>query len=47
MNEAGYVCGLIGMISGIIAIVLTVLAVVALFAVAGGVYQYVILPEIM
>ena len=47
MNEAGYVCGLIGMISGIIAIVLTVLAIVALFAVAGGVYQYVILPEIM
>ena len=48
MNEAGYVCGLVGMIAGIVVIVLTVLLVVGVVAFAGGwIYQNIILPEIM
>ena len=48
MNEAGYVCGLIGMIAGILMIVLTVLITIGVVAYAGGwIYQNIILPEIM
>jgi len=47
MNEAGYVCSLIGMIAGIITIVVAVFVICALVGVAGGIFQYVILPEIM
>ena len=48
MNEAGYVCGLIGLIAGILMIILTVLIVVGVVAFAGGwIYQNIILPEIM
>ena len=48
MNEAGYVCGLIGLIAGILTIILTVLVVVGVVAFAGGwIYQNIILPEIM
>ena len=48
MNEAGYVCGLIGLIAGILTIILTVLIVVGVVAFAGGwIYQNIVLPEIM
>lgn len=48
MNEAGYVCGLIGLIAGIVVIILTVLVIVGVVAFAGGwIYQTIILPEIM
>jgi hypothetical protein len=47
MNEAGYVCSLIGLIAGIITIVITVVVIIGLVSVAGGIFQYVILPEII
>ena len=48
MNEAGYVCGLIGLIAGILTILLTILVVVGVFAFAGTwIYQNIVLPEIM
>jgi len=48
MNEAGYVCGLIGLIAGILTIILTVIIVVGVVGFAGGwIYQNIILPEIM
>lgn len=47
MNEAGYVCSLVGMIAGIITIVIAVFVIIALVSVAGGIFQYVILPEII
>lgn len=48
MNEAGYVCGLIGLIAGILALVVTILFIVGVVAFAGGwIYQNIVLPEIM
>ena len=47
MNTAGYVCSLVGMIAGIITVVLAIIVIVGLVAVAGGLYDYVILPELM
>ncbi len=47
MNEAGYVCGLVGLVAGILTIVITILiAVFAIFA-AAGIWRYIVLPEIM
>lgn len=48
MNEAGYVCSLIGLIAGILTIILTVLVVIGVVAFAGEwIYQNIVLPEIM
>ena len=47
MNTAGYVTSLIGLISGVITLVLTVIIVIAGVAAATGIWQYVVLPEIM
>ena len=47
MNTAGYVTSIIGLISGVIALVLTVLIIFAGIAAAAGIWQYVVLPEIM
>lgn len=46
-NTAGYVCGLVGIITGAVTILLTILMIGLLLAVAGGIYNMVILPEIM
>lgn len=47
MNTAGYVTSIIGLISGVITLVLTVLIVLAVIAAAAGIWQYVVLPEII
>ena len=47
MNTAGYVCSLVGLIAGILTIVLVVVVIAGLIAVSGGIFNYVILPEIM
>ena len=47
MNTAGYVTSIVGLIAGVITLVLTVIIVVASIAAAAGIWQYVVLPEIM
>ena len=47
MNTAGYVCSLVGLIAGIITVILAIVVIAGLVAVAGGVFNYIILPEIM
>ncbi len=47
MTTAGFVCSLVGLISGIITILLTIVVIAGLISVAGGIFQYVILPEII
>jgi len=47
MNTAGYVTSIVGLVAGIIAILVTILLVVFGIAAAAGIWQYIILPEIM
>ena len=47
MNTAGFVCSVVGLIAGIITILLAVILIAGLVSVAGGIFQYVILPEII
>ena len=47
MNTAGYVTSIVGLVAGVLTIVLTVAIVVASIAAAAGIWQYIVLPEIM
>ncbi len=47
MNTAGFVCSVVGLIAGIITILLAIIVIAGLVSVAGGIFQYVILPEII
>ncbi|MEA4870404.1 hypothetical protein SDC9_112337 [bioreactor metagenome] len=47
MNTAGYVTSIVGLVSGVITLVLVAVVVVAGIAAAAGIWQYVVLPEIM
>ncbi|NLI53342.1 MAG: hypothetical protein GX417_03360 [Clostridiales bacterium] len=47
MNTAGYVTSVVGLIAGIVTILVTIAVVVIGVAAAAGIWQYVILPEIM
>ena len=47
MNTAGYVTSIVGLVAGVLTIVLTVAIVVASVAAAAGIWQYIVLPEIM
>ncbi len=47
MNTAGYVTSIVGLVAGVLTIILTVVIVVVSVAAAAGIWQYVVLPEIM
>ena len=47
MNTAGYVTSVVGLIAGIITLIITVAVIVIGIAAAAGIWQYVVLPEIM
>jgi uncharacterized membrane protein YkgB len=47
MNTAGYVTSVVGLIAGILSILVTILVIAFGFAAAAGLWNYVILPEIM
>ena len=47
MNTAGYVTSIVGLVAGVLTIVLTVAIVVASVAAAAGIWQYIVVPEIM
>ncbi len=47
MNTAGYVCSLIGMIVGVVTILVAILCIILMCTIAGGLFNMVILPEIM
>ena len=47
MNTAGYVTSIVGLVAGIISILITILIAVFAIAAATGIWQYVIMPEIM
>ena len=47
MNTAGYVTSIVGLVAGVLTIILTVAIVVVSVAAAAGIWQYVVLPEIM
>lgn len=47
MNTAGYVTSIVGLVAGVIAILVTILVVAFGIAAAAGIWQYIILPEIM
>lgn len=47
MNTAGYVTSVVGLVAGIISILVTILVVAFGIAAATGIWQYVIMPEIM
>ena len=47
MNTAGYVTSVVGLIAGILSILVTILVIAFGIAAAAGLWQYVVLPEIM
>ncbi len=47
MNTAGYVTSIVGLVAGILSILITILVVAFGIAAAAGLWQYVVLPEIM
>jgi hypothetical protein len=47
MNTAGYVTSVVGLVAGIITLIITVAVIVIGIAAAAGIWQYVVLPEIM
>lgn len=47
MNTAGYVTSIVGLVAGVLTIILTVVIVVVSVAAAAGIWQYIVLPEIM
>ena len=47
MNTAGYVTSIVGLVAGIISILITILIAVFTITAAAGLWQYVIMPEIM
>jgi len=47
MNTAGYVTSIVGLVAGVLTIILTVAIVVVSVAAAAGIWQYIVLPEIM
>lgn len=47
MNTAGYVTSVVGLIAGILSIVVTILVIAFSIAAAAGIWNYVVLPEII
>ena len=47
MNTAGYVTSVVGLIAGILSIVVTILVIAFGIAAAAGIWNYVVLPEII
>ena len=47
MNTAGYVTSIVGLVAGILSILITIVVVAFGIAAAAGLWQYVVLPEIM
>ena len=47
MNTAGYVTSIVGLVAGVISILVTILIVAFGIAAAAGIWQYIVLPEIM
>lgn len=47
MNTAGYVTSIVGLVAGILTILVTILAIVFSVAAAAGVWQYMIMPELL
>lgn len=47
MNTAGYVTSIVGLVAGILSLVVAILAIAFGIAAAAGLWQYVIMPEIM
>lgn len=47
MNTAGYVTSIVGLVAGILTILVTILAIAFGIAAAAGVWQYVIMPELL
>ena len=47
MNTAGYVTSVVGLIAGILSIVVTILFVAFGIAAAAGIWNYIVLPEII
>ena len=47
MNTAGYVTSVVGLIAGILSIVVTILVIAFGIAAAAGIWNYIVLPEII
>ena len=47
MNTAGYVTSVVGLIAGILSILVTILVIAFGLAAAAGIWNYIVLPEIM
>ena len=47
MNTAGYVTSIVGLIAGILSILVTILVIAFGLAAAAGIWNYIVLPEIM
>jgi len=47
MNTAGYVTSVVGLIAGILSILFAILVIAFGIAAAAGLWQYIVLPEIM
>ncbi len=47
MNTAGYVTSVVGLIAGILSILITILVIAFGLAAAAGIWNYIVLPEIM
>ena len=47
MNTAGYVTSVVGLVAGILSILVTILVIAFGLAAAAGIWNYIVLPEIM
>ena len=47
MNTAGYVTSVVGLIAGILSILVTILVIAFGLAAAAGIWNYIVLPEII
>lgn len=47
MNTAGFVCSVVGLVAGVLTLIITIAIIAGLVSIAGGIFQYVILPEII
>jgi len=47
MNTAGYVTSVVGLIAGILSIVVTIIVIAFGLAAAAGIWNYIVLPEII
>ena len=47
MNTAGYVTSIVGLVAGILSILVTILVIAFGLAAAAGIWNYIVLPEIM